>query len=259
MLDSGSGVATAILPQVCFDGSGSVVCRTRLVPSTSTLPLITATNADNVRFAGLTVSGSLSVGIRVLGGSAIAVEGCTLHNLGQGVAVADDGLGRASARVSLRGSDVGFTAGGATSWAGGNRTTLQPSGHLVENSVLHDFGLWVYTYNPGVSVEGGVGVVVRKNVFHSSYHVAILFSGNNHVFELNEFHHVTTISYDAGAIYAGRDLTCRGTVIRHNLFRDLDDGSGTGPSPCTPLPPAVRVACGVWRVACGVWRVAFDV
>lgn len=53
---------------------------------------------------------------------------------------------------------------------------------------------------------------MRKNLFRSSYHVAILYGGNDHVIELNEFHHVVTITYDSGAIYAGRDLTSRGTV-----------------------------------------------
>jgi hypothetical protein len=69
----------------------------------------------------------------------------------------------------------------------------------------------------------GVGLVVRKNEFRSSYHVALLFSGNDHLFELNTFHHVATIAYDTGAIYGGRDLTSRGTTIRHNLFHDLDN------------------------------------
>lgn len=57
-----------------------------------------------------------------------------------------------------------------------------------------------------------MGTTVRKNLFRSSYHVAILYSGNDHLIELNEFHHVVSITFDSGAIYAGRDLTSRGTV-----------------------------------------------
>eukprot|EP01043_Picozoa_sp_COSAG02_P095138 COSAG02_NODE_31524_length_532_cov_0.711316_1_plen_42_part_10 len=34
-----------------------------------------------------------------------------------------------------------------------------------------------YTYQAGAHVAG-VGVVIRKNRFYSSYHVAILFAGN---------------------------------------------------------------------------------
>lgn len=44
--------------------------------------------------------------------------------------------------------------------------------------------LWVHgTDKPGVSMNG-VGTVVRKNEFYSSYHAALLFSGNDHVIEL---------------------------------------------------------------------------
>ena len=39
---------------------------------------------------------------------------------------------------------------------------------------------------------------------------AILFGGNDHLIELNDIHHVTTVTFDAGAIYAGRDLSSRG-------------------------------------------------
>ena len=235
VLDEISGKVAAILPPQCVDSSGAVICRTRLVPSTATWPLVSVTGGANIRIAGVALSGSLSVGISVYGGDSIAIEDCKMHNLQSGVVV-DTG----SARVSLRGSEVGFTAASATSWSGGNRTTLQPSGHLVENNRLHDFGRWIYTYQPGAFINGGVGTVVRKNEFHSSYHVAILFSGNNHLFELNEFHHVTTVTYDSGAIYAGRDLSCRGSVIRHNLFRDLDDG--IAPSPCNNYTSCIRQA-----------------
>ena len=42
--------------------------------------------------------------------------------------------------------------------------------------------------------------------------VAILFGGNDHMFEFNEIRNVATIGYDTGAIYGGRDLSSRVSV-----------------------------------------------
>ena len=46
--------------------------------------------------------------------------------------------------------------------------------------------------------------------------------------EFNEIHSVCHESNDAGAIYAGRDWTMRGTVIRHNYLHDIEGFEGRG-------------------------------
>jgi hypothetical protein len=138
--------------------------------------------------------------------------------------------------VSLTHSTISYTGMESSYWDGGNRTLLQSSGFLAENNLFSLFGQYTYNYNPGVSANG-VGMVVRKNEFHSSYHNAVLFAGNDHLFELNDFHHVTSIGYDSGTIYTGRDLAARGNVIRHNLFHHLDN-----PSPCNYATSCLRAA-----------------
>ncbi len=45
--------------------------------------------------------------------------------------------------------------------------------------------------------------------------------GNDHLMEFNEIHHVCLESNDAGAIYAGRNWTMRGNVIRHNYLYEI--------------------------------------
>jgi hypothetical protein len=45
--------------------------------------------------------------------------------------------------------------------------------------------------------------------------------GNDHEVAFNEIYRVCTQTGDAGAIYMGRNLTMRGTVIRHNYFHDI--------------------------------------
>ena len=82
-------------------------------------------------------------------------------------------------------------------------------------------------YTPAISVEG-VGNRVTHNLIHDAPHMAIFFGGNDHVIEFNEVHDVCLESNDAGAIYAGRDWTMRGTAIRHNYLHDITGFRGRG-------------------------------
>ena len=88
------------------------------------------------------------------------------------------------------------------------------------NNCIHDYGQWKRMYCAGISL-GGVGNRAANNLIHSAPHIAINFSGNDHIIELNEIHHVCLESNDAGAIYAGRDWSMRGTVIRHNFMHHV--------------------------------------
>ena len=231
VVDDRTGVLSAILPTGCIDGV-RVVCRTRVVPSASPPSLVAISGGSNITLQNVNLTGNAGAGITVgSGSSGIALEGLNINNVETGVVV--DGT---TSNVAFKKSEVGYTLLSSTSFTGGNRSTLTAPGFLVENNRLHDFGRWVYTYQPGVHV-GGVGIVVRKNLFYSSYHVALLFSGNNHLFELNEFRNVATIGYDTGAVYGGRDLSSRGTVIKHNFFHHLDN-----PSRCNEETSCIRQA-----------------
>ena len=142
--------------------------------------------------------GSAGAGITVMGSTDVAIDRCNVNNVANGVTVMGACEGRVapgcaiiqSANVTLTRSDVGYTGKQATDFGGGNRTTLTPSGMRVENNKLHDFGIWERNYNPGVQCNG-VGVVVRKNEIHRGYHMGLGWSGNDHLIELNEFHHLT--------------------------------------------------------------------
>ena len=113
------------------------------------------------------------------------------------------------------GCDVYATGDGGISLSGGDRDTLAPAGLFAENNHIHHWSRWNRMYRHGISLHG-VGNRAAHNLLHHSPHTAIFFSGNDHVIELNEIHDVCNESNDAGAIYAGRDWTMRGTVIRHN-------------------------------------------
>jgi parallel beta-helix repeat protein len=153
---------------------------------------ISVEDARSVRLTNLHVANFGRDGIRVSGGQDNLVEACEIRNTGMG-------------GVSL---------------AGGNLKTLTPANHQAVNNLIHDYGRIVQTYQPGIRLSG-VGLRAAHNEIHSAPHAAILFSGNNHLIECNHLHHVVRESDDAAAIYAGRSWTSRGTIIRHNLLREI--------------------------------------
>ena len=248
-MDEQTGRLSAVFPEACM-ADGKLICSTRLVPATamtkvvycvahncSFSAMVRVIGATDVSFQSVNFTASTGTGVAVWGSTGVTFDGCNINNHQEGLLVgATVHPAIDSWNVSLVGSDVGYTGMSSTRLTGGNRTLLSSSGFLIEDNRLHDFGRCIYTNKVGVSANG-VGVTVRKNEFRSSYHAALEFSGNDHLFELNVFHHVTSIGFDSGTIYGGRDLASRGTVIRNNLFHDLDN-----PSPCNAFTSCIRNA-----------------
>ena len=143
------------------------------------------------------------------------IAGCVLRNTGGNAVQVSDGN-----NCSVIACDIYGTGRGGISLRGGERPSLTPAGHLAENNHIHHYGRWNRMYTPAVSL-GGVGNRAAHNLIHDAPHMAIGFSGNDHVIEYNEIHDVCLESNDAGAMYAGRDWTMRGTVIRHNYLYDI--------------------------------------
>jgi len=177
--------------------------------------LLRLNDVENVSFRGLEFEVARGTAISISGGKNVQVAGCVIRNVsGYGVVVS----GGEKHRVT--GCDLHGLGNGGISLRGGDRKTLTAAGHEASNNHLYDFGRWVRMYSPGVRVSG-VGIRVAHNLIHNAPHQAISFSGNNHLIEWNEIHHVCLESNDAGAIYAGRDWTMRGTVIRNNYLHDM--------------------------------------
>ncbi|MBN1805591.1 MAG: right-handed parallel beta-helix repeat-containing protein [Sedimentisphaerales bacterium] len=143
------------------------------------------------------------------------ISGCILRNLG-GSAVQVEG-GNNNSVVSC---NIYATGSGGVSLSGGQRKTLTGAGHSAGNNHIHNYGRWQRMYTPAISL-GGVGNRAVHNLIHNAPHIAIGFGGNDHVIEFNEIHNVCLESNDAGAIYAGRDWTMRGTVIRYNYLHEI--------------------------------------
>ncbi len=152
----------------------------------------------------------------------VKMAGCVLRNLG-GKAIEIEG----GSRNGVAACDIYGTGSGGVSLRGGERSSLTPAGHVAENNHIHHYGRWTRMYTPAISLDG-VGNRAAHNLIHDAPHMAIGFGGNNHVIEFNEIHDVCLESNDAGAIYAGRDWTMRGTVIRHNYLHDITGFRGRG-------------------------------
>jgi hypothetical protein len=74
----------------------------------------------------------------------------------------------------------------------------------------------------------GVGNRVTHNLFNDAPHMAIMWGGNDHLFEYNEFHSVVRGANDAGIMYAGYDPAMRGHMVRYNYFHDVYGFAGKG-------------------------------
>ena len=139
------------------------------------------------------------LGIRVTGGTGHRVVSCDIHHTGQG----------------------GLVLGG------GDRKTLTPAGHEAVNNHIWRFSEHQLTSAYGLSFEG-VGNRAAHNLIHDAPHQAVFVGGNDHVFELNEVHHVCTETDDCGALYKGRNPSCRGNQIRFNYWHDIGSPMGHG-------------------------------
>jgi hypothetical protein len=189
----------------------------------SVLPtLVKMENTSYVTLQGFILEAARATALVVSGGNGNRIVGCTIRNVG-GSALSVSG----GSNHGVVGCDVYQCGAGGVSLSGGNRTTLTPGNHYADNNHIHHYGRWQPMYSAGISLSG-VGLRATHNLIEHAPHQAIGFGGNDHLIEFNEIHHVCFESNDAGAIYAGRDWTMRGTVIRHNYLHDITGFEGRG-------------------------------
>ena len=184
--------------------------------------IISAADAEHVEFRGLTLEACRATAVEVTGGEGVRVVGCAIRNTGSWAVRISGG-----SENGVVGCDITGTGGGGVSLSGGDRPSLTPSGHYADNNHIHHYSRWSRMYNPAISM-GGVGQRATHNLIDNAPHMGIGFSGNDHLMEFNEIHSVCYESNDAGAIYAGRDWTMRGTVIRHNYMHHVNGFEAKG-------------------------------
>ena len=185
------------------------------VEVTVTDGLLTLTDTANVTLRGLLFEGTRGTAVVVKGGEGCRVVGCTFRNLGIHAITISGGENHGVVGCDMRGM-----GGGGIYLTGGDRKTLTPAGHFAENNHIHHYSRWDRMYRPAITLAG-VGNRASHNLIHNAPHMAVGFGGNDHVIEFNEIHSVCYESNDCGAIYAGRNWTTRGHMLRHNYLHHL--------------------------------------
>lgn len=179
-------------------------------------PLIEVRKTNRVTIKGLTLQASRGPAVLMSESHDCLVQGVTVRNAGtRGIEI------RQGSRCGVKDSGIYLAGNSGVALEGGDRKTLTRSDHFVENCEIARVSRWCRTYNPAVSVDG-VGQRVVGCTISDLPHNAILFWGNDHLFERNDIRRVCLETSDSGAIYTGRDTTTRGTVIRWNRFREIE-------------------------------------
>ncbi len=192
-------------------------------------PMITVNGAAHLQFIGLTLECSLGDGIVIQKAESNLIAGCTFRNLAKSGVVID------GYRSGVRSCDMYDLGAGCIQISGGDHKQLTRSENFVINNHLHDYGKLKAMYSAAVDVGFGgasnavnhkiaVGVRVANNLIHDAPRDAVLVSGQDNLFELNEIYRCGFASADVGAFYSWLDWTIRGVVIRHNYIHDTVGG-----------------------------------
>ncbi len=187
-------------------------------------PLFQLQNASYVTFRGLSFEATSAAAIRISGGHHNLIAGCAMRSInGHRAVELLDGT-----KNKVLSCDISQVSGVGVYCRGGDRKSLTPGEHLVENCHIHHYG----TVLGGAAVElRGVGNTARHNLIHHGGG-SVALGGNNHLAELNEFHNMCDGKDDGGAFYTFRGWSNCGSVLRNNYFHDItglnEPGKGHG-------------------------------
>lgn len=191
---------------------------TEVLVSSADFPLWAMQGVEHIHLDGLSFVGGRTDAIHVHNGRHVTLNNLHIHSFaGTAVTV------RRGSHVTIDNAHIHDIGSTGVILVGGDWETLEPSGHKITNSRVHDIAYFDQVYNPAVSLDAdSVGTVVRGNTFFDIPHIAITIRGNDHLIENNEFFRIGRFS-DMGAIYGnlGERPSQRGHVIRGNFFHNI--------------------------------------
>jgi hypothetical protein len=178
-------------------------------------PMVTFDKVSHVRLEGLVLDLARANGIQVVDSSDCLIAGCTVKRFaGTGITV------NGGARFGVFGCDLHTLGRKGVELSGGNRETLEPAGHFVENCQIHFFGRVDRTYTQAVTL-GGVGNRLSHCLLYDCPTSVISLGGNDHVMEYNDVHSAVQESDDQGGVDMWGNPTFRGNIFRYNRFRSV--------------------------------------
>jgi hypothetical protein len=184
--------------------------------------IIRMNNVSFVTIKGIILEGCRETAIRLKDCKNIMLQACILRNTGGDAISVEGGI-----LNGVEGCDIYNAGAGGIRIDAGDRKTLAPGQCFADNNFIHNIARLKRVYNPGITVNGA-GNRVSHNLILNVPHMAIGFSGNDHLIEYNEIDSACYESNDAGAIYAGRSWTMRGNVIRYNYLHNISGFEGKG-------------------------------
>lgn len=153
--------------------------------------------------------------IRMTDCSDCVIDGCALTRFG-----ATGIMAKNVRNCTVRNCELAWLGRGGIDMTGGDRETLTPSGNVIENNRIHDFGCIDHTYTPAIRADG-VGFRMAHNLLYHAPSSVLRLEGNDHIFEYNEVHSAVRESDDQGAVDIFQNPTYRGNVFRYNYFHDI--------------------------------------
>ncbi|WP_423128762.1 right-handed parallel beta-helix repeat-containing protein [Gaoshiqia sp. Z1-71] len=179
-------------------------------------------DCSNVTIEGLTFQESRGSAVFISGGKNCLVKDCRFERFGRDGIQVDGGLQHGVSGCLVR--TLGFRG---IDMKGGNRQTLEPANHFIENTLVEHFSLFKRTYEPAVHLDG-CGMRVSNNRFRYSSSSAMRLEGNDFTIEYNDVSHVVNESDDQGALDMWYNPSYRGVVVRYNRWADITGGTHSG-------------------------------
>ncbi|MEW6359003.1 MAG: LamG-like jellyroll fold domain-containing protein [Planctomycetota bacterium] len=183
-------------------------------------PFAKMENVSHVTIRGLMFDLARADGAAIIGGKQNLIAGCTFRRLGGNGVVIDGGAGH-----GILSCDIHCVGACGTRVKGGERKTLTPGGHFIENNHIHDFSRIDRAYAPAVHMDG-VGNRITHNLFNDSPHHAMRIEGYEHAVEFNEVHSVCYETDDQGGVDIWGNPAYRGLVFRYNFWHHIASAHG---------------------------------
>jgi hypothetical protein len=106
----------------------------------------------------------------------------------------------------------------------GDRKTLTPANHYVENNLIENIATLDMWFTRAVYVSG-VGTRITHNQIQYSKSSGVVFEGNDLICEYNQIAHIGTEADEAVGWTMYGDPSFRGCIVRYNYFADFNRGS----------------------------------
>ncbi len=179
-------------------------------------------DSKGIRFENLSFEANRGRAIKALNCEDIVMNLCLIRNMKHNAADFRDCL-----RARITGNAVYDVDSCGIAYSGGDRNKLISADTVISGNHIYRTGRFSLCNSGGLNIDGR-GITVRNNLIHDLPHSAIFYSGNEILMEHNELYNLVQDTGDAGAIYAGRDYTARGNVIRENYIHHVGGEGSIG-------------------------------